>query len=246
MNLPAISVSQLSVSYQHKAVLQNLSVQIAQGITLGVIGPNGAGKSTLIKALMGLVPVDSGEVRFFGQSFKNQCLAVAYVPQRAEVDWSFPIHVHEVVMMGCMGRWPFWGRPSQQDHDAVLRALETVDMAAYRDRPIGQLSGGQQQRVFIARALAQDAQIYLMDEPFAGVDMATEAAIVGLFAQLKQQGKTIVVVHHDLNTVQAYFDELILLNGRLVAKGPTREVLTAEHLKQTYGGRLVLPGHSMT
>ncbi|QBZ84218.1 High-affinity zinc uptake system ATP-binding protein ZnuC [Hydrogenovibrio crunogenus] len=238
-NSPLI-VSQLSMRYHYKPVLTDVSFQIPEGKTIAVVGPNGAGKSTLLKGIMGLEPTMSGEVQFFGQPLEQKRLAVAYVPQREESDWDFPINVMDVVLMGRHGQLKFWQRPSAQDVLIAEQALEQVSMLDFKDRQINQLSGGQQQRVFLARALAQKASLYLMDEPFSGVDVTTEKAIIELFRSLKAENKTIVCVHHDLNTVGEYFDWVILVNARLIAAGPANEVLTPENLNKTYGGRLSL------
>lgn len=238
-NSPLI-VNQLSMRYHYKPVLTDVSFQIPEGKTIAVVGPNGAGKSTLLKGIMGLEPTMSGEVKFFGQPLDQKRLAVAYVPQREESDWDFPINVMDVVLMGRHGQLKFWQRPSAQDVLIAEQALEQVSMLDFKDRQINQLSGGQQQRVFLARALAQKASLYLMDEPFAGVDVTTEKAIIELFRTLKAENKTIVCVHHDLNTVGEYFDWVILINARLIAAGPANEVLTPENLNKTYGGRLSL------
>lgn len=238
-NSPLI-VNQLSMRYHYNPVLTDVSFQIPEGKTIAVVGPNGAGKSTLLKGIMGLEPTMSGEVQFFGQPLDQKRLAVAYVPQREESDWDFPINVMDVVLMGRHGQLKFWQRPSAQDVLIAEQALEQVSMLDFKDRQINQLSGGQQQRVFLARALAQKASLYLMDEPFAGVDVTTEKAIIELFRTLKSENKTIVCVHHDLNTVGEYFDWVILVNARLIAAGPADEVLTPENLNKTYGGRLSL------
>ena len=238
-NSPLI-VNQLSMRYQYKPVLTDVSFQIPEGKTIAVVGPNGAGKSTLLKGIMGLESTMSGNIKFFGQPLDQKRLAVAYVPQREESDWDFPINVMDVVLMGRHGQLKFWQRPSAQDILIAEQALEQVSMLDFKNRQINQLSGGQQQRVFLARALAQKASLYLMDEPFAGVDVTTEKAIIELFETLKAQNKTIVCVHHDLNTVSEYFDWVLLINARLIAAGPVSEVLTPENLNKTYGGRLSL------
>ncbi len=238
-NSPLI-VKQLSMRYHHKPVLTDVSFSIPEGKTIAIIGPNGAGKSTLLKGIMGIEPTMSGESFFFGESLEKKRLAVAYVPQREESDWDFPIDVMDVVLMGRHGQLKLWQRPSKQDIVIANQALEQLGMADFKDRQINQLSGGQQQRVFLARALAQKASLYLMDEPFAGVDVITEKAIIELFKEFKAQNKTIVCVHHDLNTVGDYFDWMILINARVIAVGPTKEVLTPENLHKTYGGRLSL------
>ncbi|MBF6057317.1 metal ABC transporter ATP-binding protein [Thiomicrorhabdus heinhorstiae] len=237
---PPLSVKQLSMRYHHKPVLTDVSFSIPEGKTIAIVGPNGAGKSSLLKGIMGLESIIEGEVKFFGEDLNRKRLATAYVPQREEIDWDFPINVMDVVLMGRHGHLSLWKRPSRIDRDIAEQALKDLNMWEFRDRQISQLSGGQQQRVFLARALAQQANLYLMDEPFAGVDVATEKAIIELFSQLKQRGKTIVCVHHDLNTVGEYFDWIVFINARLVAAGPVEEVLTPENLAKTYGGRLSL------
>ncbi|AZR81014.1 metal ABC transporter ATP-binding protein [Thiomicrospira sp. S5] len=237
---PPLIVNQLSMRYQYKPVLTDVSFAIPEGQNIAIVGPNGAGKSTLLKGIMGLEPLMSGQVRFFGQSLKQKQLSVAYVPQREESDWDFPINVMDVVLMGRHGHLKFWQRPSRDDVMIAEQALARVSMLDFKDRQISQLSGGQQQRVFLARALAQKASLYLMDEPFAGVDVTTEKAIIELFHELKSQNKTIVCVHHDLNTVGDYFDWVLLVNARLVAAGPVQDVMTPENLNKTYGGRLSL------
>lgn len=235
-----LSVDHLSMRYHHKPVLTDVSFNIPEGKSIAIVGPNGAGKSTLLKGIMGLEPLIEGQVQFFGQSLDKKRLSTAYVPQREEIDWDFPINVMDVVLMGRHGHLKLWQRPSNIDRQIAEKALKDLQMWDFKDRQISQLSGGQQQRVFLARALAQKANLYLMDEPFAGVDVATEKAIIELFKNLKQQGKTIICVHHDLNTVGEYFDWIIFINARLVAAGPVEEVLTKENLNKTYGGRLSL------
>ncbi|HEX8311139.1 MAG TPA: metal ABC transporter ATP-binding protein, partial [Chthoniobacteraceae bacterium] len=201
---------------------------------------NGAGKSTLIKAIMGVVPASSGWIKIFGEPFKKNLTRVGYVPQRESVDWDFPVNVMDVVLMGRYGHLGLMRRPSKRDREIARECLEKVHLLPYADRQIANLSGGQQQRVFLARALAQESDLYLMDEPFAGVDAATEAAIIMLLQELKARGKTILVVHHDLPTARSYFDMLLLINMRVVAFGPTSEVFTHELLQKTYGGRLTI------
>jgi manganese/zinc/iron transport system ATP- binding protein len=235
-----VSVHDLTVAYHRKPVLWDVDLDIPKGKLIAIIGPNGAGKSTLIKAVMDIVPKASGRVMIYGKPFKRQRKIVAYVPQRESVDWDFPIDALGVVMMGRYGTIG-WCKPlRRRDREKALDALDRVGMADYAKRQISQLSGGQQQRVFLARALAQESQIYFMDEPFASVDAATERAIVQVLADLRSAGKTIIVVHHDLQTVREYFDHVILLNMRVVAHGSVEEVFTQENLKKTYGGRLTL------
>ncbi len=237
---PAVEVHDLTVSYDRKPVLWDIDLTLPKGSLIGIIGPNGAGKSTLIKAIMGLLPASSGYANIFSKPLSEIRSRVSYVPQRESVDWDFPASVLDVVLMGRYGKRGLFGRLRKADKDAAEEALEKVNMQAYRNRQISQLSGGQQQRVFLARALAQNANLYLMDEPFAGVDMATEAAIIELLRGMKQNGKTVAVVHHDLQSAPSYFDWIVLLNMRLVASGPTKQVLTQELLQETYGGKLDL------
>ncbi len=237
---PPIEVHDLTVSYHRKPVLWDIDLTIPEGRMVGVIGPNGAGKSTLIKAILGLVPAASGWVRIFGEPYAKRRRDIGYVPQRESVDWDFPVDVLDVVTMGTYGRLGWIRRPGAAQRAAAMAALDKVGMTELATRQISQLSGGQQQRVFLARALAQEAQIYLMDEPFAGVDAATEGAIVNVLRDLRAQGKTLVVIHHDLQTVEEYFDSVVLINMRLVAAGPTAEAFTRKNLHATYGGRLTI------
>lgn len=231
----ALQAYQLSVNYDKTPVLWDISLGIPSGVLAGIVGPNGAGKSTFIKTALGLVPPISGKIEFFGQSLKEARRRIAYVPQRGSVDWDFPITVRDLVVMGRYGSLGLFQWPRTADWVAADHALEAVGMKPYANRQISQLSGGQQQRVFIARALVQEADIYFMDEPFAGVDMATEAAIMKVLQHLKAQGKTVFVVHHDLNTVESYFDWVIMLNMRLMACGTVAEAFNADTLHATYG-----------
>ncbi|MCC5025149.1 MAG: metal ABC transporter ATP-binding protein [Candidatus Synoicihabitans palmerolidicus] len=235
-----LEIHDLTVAYHKKPVLWGVDLEVPAGQLIGIIGPNGAGKSTLIKACMGLLPMQSGWVKVFGQSLKEVPTRVGYVPQRESVDWDFPVNVMDVVLMGRYGRLGLFRRPSKVDRNVARDCLDRVKMLPYANRQISNLSGGQQQRVFLARALAQQADLYFMDEPFAGVDAATEAAIVTVLRELRNQGKTLIVVHHDLPTAKQYFDSLLLLNMNVVAFGPTAEVFTAEQLQRTYGGRLTI------
>ncbi|HEV7300037.1 MAG TPA: metal ABC transporter ATP-binding protein [Tepidisphaeraceae bacterium] len=237
---PALEVHDLTVSYHRRPVLWNVDLAVPQGNLVGIIGPNGAGKSTLIKAIMGLLPTSSGWVQVMGQPIGAMRHRVAYVPQRESVDWTFPVTVLDVVLMGRYGTVPWFRRIGKTDKDRARQALDKVGMLPFATRQISNLSGGQQQRVFLARALVQDSDIYLMDEPFAGVDAATESAIVKLLQDLRAAGKTVLVVNHDLQTAQQYFDMLILLNMRLVAFGPIADVFTPELLQKTFGGRLTI------
>lgn len=236
----ALELHDLTVSYAKKPVLYGVDVQVPQGALVGIIGPNGAGKSTMIRAIMGLLPTSSGWVKVFGEPFEKARQRVGYVPQREQVDWDFPVNVMDVVMMGRYGRLGWLKRPSKEDRRIAEESLDKVGMLPFRNRQIANLSGGQQQRVFLARALAQQSDLYLMDEPFAGVDATTERAIIALLRDLKQQGKTIIVVHHDLTTAREYFDHILLLNMRLVAFGKTDDIFTVDLLQKTYGGRLTI------
>ncbi|MCS7068357.1 MAG: metal ABC transporter ATP-binding protein [Meiothermus sp.] len=235
---PPLSVRDLTVVYHEKPVLWDIDWEVPAGRLCAIVGPNGAGKSTLLKAVLGLLPRASGQVWFFGKTLAQARARIAYVPQRGTVDWDFPTSVLDVVMMGLYGRLGWFKRPGAPEREAALRCLEQVSMQALAHRQIAQLSGGQQQRVFLARALAQNADLYFMDEPFAGVDAVTEEAILRVLHQLKQQGKTVVVVHHDLETVRAYFDHLTLLNVQVIASGPMEATFTPENLKRTYGERM--------
>lgn len=235
-----VSVHAMTVAYHRKPVLWDVDYDAPSNALVAIVGPNGAGKSTFIKACLGLIPMASGEVEFWGQRYKAARSRIGYVPQRESVDWDFPVSALDVV---CMGRYRKigWCRPVSRSHKrAALEALERVGMADFAKRQIAQLSGGQQQRVFLARALTQEAELYFMDEPFAGVDAATERAIIEVLRSLRDDGKTVIVVHHDLQTVPDYFDHAMLLNMRIVASGPVREVFTSENLHKTYGGRLTL------
>ncbi|MDR5709128.1 MAG: metal ABC transporter ATP-binding protein [Armatimonadota bacterium] len=240
MREPAIEVRNLTVSYREQPAIRNVSFQIEPGLLVGLVGPNGAGKSTLLKALVGLVVPDTGSVRIFGQPVPQVRRLVAYVPQRSEVDWDYPIVVEEVVLMGRFVHLGLVRRAGPEDRRVAREALRQVGMERFAARQIGQLSGGQQQRVFLARALAQEAQVLLLDEPFVGVDAATEETIYALLRRLQQEGRTVVVATHDLSRAQTAFDRLLLLNQVLVAYGPPERVFTPALLQRTYGGRLTL------
>lgn len=235
---PALEVGGLTVAYGEKPVVFSVDMAVAQGTMTAIVGPNGAGKSTLLKAVLGLVKPLSGEVRLFGLPLSRARDRVAYVPQRASVDWDFPARVIDVVLMG-LHRELGLLRRVRPEHLARARAcLARVGMEDFATRQIGQLSGGQQQRVFLARALAQSADLYLLDEPFAGVDAATEKAIIAVLKDLRAEGRTIVAVHHDLSTIRAYFEHMFLINMRAIAAGPVADVFTAANLQRAYGGRL--------
>lgn len=238
-SLPLV-VDDLTVAYHRKPVIWDVGFDVPAGALVGIVGPNGAGKSTLLKAVMDLVPRASGKIQIFGKSYRQSRGRVGYVPQRESVDWDFPVSALDVVAMGLYGQVG-WCLPIRRRHlEAAREALARVGIADLAQRQISQLSGGQQQRTFLARALVQQADLYLMDEPFASVDAATERAIVDILRELKRQGKTAVVIHHDLQTVPEYFDYVVLLNVRVVAAGPIAEVFTSENLHKTYGGRLTL------
>ncbi len=236
----ALRVRDLTVAYQRRPVLWDIELALPPGRLVGIVGPNGAGKSTLIRAVLDLVPRLSGEVEVFGRPYRQNRRRVAYVPQRESVDWDFPVTALDVVLMGLYAEigWLRWIR--KEHRERAQAALERVGMSEFRNRQISQLSGGQQQRVFLARALVQRADLLVLDEPFAGVDAATEKTIVELLGALRTEGKTVLVVHHDLQTIRQYFDDLVLLNMRLVAAGPTEVVFTEENLSKTYGGRLTV------
>jgi manganese/zinc/iron transport system ATP- binding protein len=234
----AVEVTDLTVAYREKPVLWDVDLEVPEGVLMAIVGPNGAGKSTLIKSILGLVKPAAGQVNIYGKSYDEQRRLVGYVPQRGSVDWDFPTNAIDVVMMGLYGKLGWIKRPGREEHELAMESLHKVGMADYADRQISQLSGGQQQRVFLARALVQDAQVYFMDEPFAGVDATTERAIIHLLRELRAAGKTVIVVHHDLQTLEEYFDWVMLLNVRRIASGPVLEAFTEENLRKTYGGRI--------
>jgi manganese/zinc/iron transport system ATP- binding protein len=234
----AIQVTDLTVAYHDKPVLWDVDVDVPAGSLMAIVGPNGAGKTTLMKTILGLVRPVAGQALIYGKPYAEQRQMVGYVPQRGSVDWDFPTSVLDVVTMGRYRSLGWIRRPGAAERHAALEALERVGMHTYAQRQISQLSGGQQQRVFLARALVQEAQVYFMDEPFQGVDATTERAIIALLRDLRAEGKTVVVVHHDLQTVPEYFDLVTLLNVRRIASGPVAEVFTEANLRLTYGGRL--------
>ena len=236
----ALHVQDLTVAYHRKPVLWDVDLSVPPSVVAGIVGPNGAGKSTLIKAILDLVPHASGNVQILGKPYRRQRGIVGYVPQRESVDWEYPITALELVAMGLYRKIGWFRRVGTSYRKLALGALEEVGMADLAGRQISRLSGGQQQRIFLARALVQDAEIYFMDEPFAGGDASTEQAIIGILQRLRGQGKTVFVVHHDLETVRDYFDYLIMLNMRVVAAGRASDVFTPENLRRTYGGRLTL------
>lgn len=236
----ALEVHDLTVAFDRKPVLWDIDLTIPKGKLVGIIGPNGAGKSTLIKAIMGIIPPSSGYVHVFDKPLDEVRKQISYVPQRESVDWDFPASVMDVVLMGRYSKLGLFKRPRKADRDVAMDCLKKVGMEAYANRQISQLSGGQQQRTFLARALAQQADLYFMDEPFSGVDAASEKAIINLMREMTNSGKTLIVVHHDLQSVTQYFDWVILLNTRLVSSGPTNSTFNQQNLQETYGGKLTL------
>lgn len=237
---PVLEVHDLTVSYEQHPVLWNVDLSLPAGKLIGILGPNGAGKSTLIKSIMGLITPTSGYIKIFDKALAEVRSRISYVPQRESVDWNFPASVLDVVVMGTYGKLGLFRRPGKKEIQIAQEALEQVGMTAFASRQIAELSGGQQQRVFIARALAQQADLYLMDEPFAGVDMATETAIFQLLQDMASAGKTVLVVHHDIHSAMNFFDWVIMLNLHLVASGPKEQVMNEELLRKTYGGKLNL------
>lgn len=235
----ALQIDSLSVAYREKPVVKNATVTVPQGAAMGIVGPNGAGKSTLLKASLNLIPRLTGAAQFFGVSLDEARSRVGYMPQHASVDWDFPATVADVVLMGTYGTLRWGGRPSAAQRDAAAAALETVGMSEFAKRQIGQLSGGQKQRVFLARVLAQQPELLMMDEPFAGIDAASERSIMKVLADLRAQGCTLVLVHHDLSTLSRVCDYATLLNVKVVAQGPIDEVLTSDNLHRTYGGSMM-------
>jgi len=236
----SISVHNLTVSYHRKPVLWDIDFELPKGKLIGIVGPNGSGKTTLLKTIMGLMTPDSGYVSLFGKPLDEVRERVSYVPQRESVDWDFPANVMDVVLMGRYRKGNIFKRISKADKQIAIEALQRVNLLEFADRQISQLSGGQQQRVFIARSLAQQADLYLMDEPFVGVDAATEDSILKLLSDMRANGKTVAIVHHDLQTAFEYFDYIVLLNTRLVACGPKEQVFTKELLQEAYGGKLTV------
>lgn len=232
---PAIQIDDLTVAYNYKPVLWDIDVTVPEGVLMAIVGPNGAGKSTLIKAILGIIDPIAGSVRVFGKPYKEQRKLVGYVPQKGSVDWDFPTTALDVVMMGTYGQLGWIKRPGSKQKKSALEALEKVGMLPFKNRQISQLSGGQQQRVFLARALVQDATVYLMDEPFQGVDATTEIAIINILKELRKRGKTVVVVHHDLQTVPEYFDWVTFLNVKKIATGPVKDIFNDDNLTKTYG-----------
>ncbi|MDK2952595.1 MAG: manganese/zinc/iron transport system binding protein [Kosmotogales bacterium] len=240
MNEIVIEVNDLTVAYREKPVLWDIDLKIPRGVMMAVVGPNGAGKSTLIKALLEIINPIAGEVKFFGEPYRKARKRIGYVPQRESVDWDFPTTVLDVTLMGKYGYLGWIKRPTKKDKEEALEVLKKVGLTGFQNRQISQLSGGQQQRVFLARALMQDAEIYFMDEPFQGVDAKTEKAIINVLKEMKRKNKTLIVVHHDLQTIREYFDWITILNIRLVECGPVDKVYTVENLHKAYGSTLQL------
>ncbi|MBS4209203.1 metal ABC transporter ATP-binding protein [Bacillus sp. FJAT-50079] len=234
----AVKVEHLQVSYYGNEAVKNVSFEVEAGKLVGIIGPNGAGKSTLLKSLLGLLPIDNGHVRILGKKIEEIRRQIAYVPQRSNIDWDFPISVFETVMLGTYPNLKAFRKPRKKEKEISLQCLKKVGMESFKDRQIGELSGGQQQRVFLARAMAQQTDILFLDEPFVGIDVSSEETIVRILKELCEQGKTVMLVHHDLTKAKEYFDELILLNKELVEFGPVSKVLKPEVITRAYGGQL--------
>ena len=236
----ALEVDNLTVSYDRGPVVRQVDFAVDPGDLVGIVGPNGAGKSTMIKAMVGAHEPDSGTINVFGDTGKAATRRITYVPQRGEVDWDFPVTVRDVVVQGRYGHMGLLGRFSREHREIVDESLQMVGIRELEDRQIGELSGGQKQRVFLARALAQQGDVYLLDEPFVGVDAATEKAIVDVLRRLRDEGRAVLVVHHDLSTIREYFDKVLLMNVDLIGYGPTDEVFTEALLQRAYGGRLTV------
>ena len=230
----ALDIKNLHVSYQNTEALHDISLSIDSGKIVGIVGPNGAGKSTLIKAVLGLTPIDSGNIKIYGQTLNQMRKRVAYVPQRANIDWNFPIIVKKTVLLGTYPRLGILKRPKKKDKEWAMECLQKVGMEEYANRQIGELSGGEQQRVFVARALAQKADCYFLDEPFVGIDVTSESIIINILRELRREGKTIFVVHHDLTKVEGFFDDVILINKELIGCGPVNEVFVPKLVEEAY------------
>ncbi len=231
----AVQVDDLTVAYKYKPVLWDIDLKIPEGVLMAIVGPNGAGKSTLIKSILGIIKPIAGSVTIYNKPYKKQRKLVAYVPQKGSVDWDFPTTALDVVMMGTYGSLGWIKRPGEKEKKTALEALEKVGMLPFKNRQISQLSGGQQQRIFLARALVQNASVYFMDEPFQGVDATTEKAIINILKELRKAGKTVIVVHHDLQTVPEYFDWVTFLNVKKIATGPVATIFNDDNLTKTYG-----------
>ena len=234
---PVLELEGVTARYDGTPALENVSFRVRRGDQVAVVGPNGAGKSTLFNIIAGILKPQQGVVRIAG-SGPSDHICIGYVPQRNRIDWRFPVNVEDVVMMGRIGKIGLLRRPGREDRQKVRDALAKVDMLSFAHRQIGELSGGQQQRVFLARALAQEAELLLLDEPLAGLDMPSQEAILRILSQMRADGITILVATHDLNQAAEKFDQMILLNRRVIAYGPPSEVLTTENLARAYGGQL--------
>ncbi|HZK33661.1 MAG TPA: metal ABC transporter ATP-binding protein [Tissierellaceae bacterium] len=232
--IKAIDIQQLHVSYSGNEVLQDINLSIDTGKLVGIIGPNGAGKSTLIKAILGLVPIDKGKIKINNENLNKVRKDIAYVPQRSDIDWDFPILVKDSVLIGTYPKLGLFRRPTKKEKDLAMESLVKVGMEEYAKKQISELSGGEQQRVFIARALAQEAEFFFLDEPFAGVDVASEDIIINILRELRDKGKTVFVIHHDLMKVKSYFDELILINKKLIGVGPVDLIFRPEYMHVAY------------
>lgn len=236
-----IKVENLYVSYYGNEVVTNVSFEFNEGSLIGIIGPNGAGKSTMIKAILGLIPKDQGKITVFGDDIKKSRSKIAYVPQRNDLDWDFPINVFDTVLMGTYPNLGLFKKPKEAEKNLAKESLIRVGMWDYRDQQIGELSGGQQQRVFLARALAQKAELFFLDEPFVGIDVASEERIVSVLKELRNEGKTVFVVHHDLSKVETYFDELILINKELIDAGSVKDVFVFDKMDKAYASNFGIP-----
>lgn len=230
----ALKIKNLHVSYQDTDALRNITLSIGTGKIVGIVGPNGAGKSTLIKAVLGLIPIDSGSIEIYGQTLNEMRKRVAYVPQRTNIDWNFPIIVKKTVLLGTYPQLGILKRPKRKDKEWAMECLRKVGMQEYANRQIGELSGGEQQRVFVARALAQRADCYFLDEPFVGIDVTSENIIINILRELRREGKTIFVVHHDLTKVEGFFDDVILINKELIGCGPVNQVFVPKLVEEAY------------
>ncbi len=236
-NNTAVSINDLTVAYDDKPVLWDIDLDIKKGTLMAIVGPNGAGKSTLIKAMLNLIKPITGCISFFGSSYKKERSKIAYVPQRGSVDWDFPTTALDVVEMGRYGKIGWIKRVGKSDRKIAVDAIKKVGMEGFEKRQISQLSGGQQQRIFLARALVQDAEIYFMDEPFQGVDAKTEKSIINILKKLRDEGKTVIVVHHDLQTVEEYFDYIAFINVAVISSGKVKEIFNRENIEKTYKNR---------
>ena len=234
----SLEVQNLYVSYSGNEVLKDINLSIDQGKLIGIIGPNGAGKSTLIKAILGLIPIDKGKIQINGESLNKIRKEIAYVPQRSNIDWDFPIIVKDTVLLGTYPKLGLFKRPTKKDKDLAMECLVKVGMEKYANNQIGELSGGQQQRVFVARSLAQNAEVFFLDEPFVGIDVTSEEIIINILKELRDEGKTVFVIHHDLTKVKGYFDDLILINKELIGAGSVDKVFKPKLMEAAYQGPL--------